>query len=231
MCLALQELLRREIPLAGQMEVVVDGFDDSGLRLSMPLGPNRNPHQTAFAGSLNALCTLAGWAMTHLLLDDLEAAGSTVIRRSSIKFHAPVQTERVVARCLATPTADMAHFAEMLVEKGQAKLDHVVQVEDAEGDRPAVLFAGSYVVTAAGALDATMAVAAIFHYQSVTYRHDRVRQYGATRRLFRQGHRRHKSFKRMDLRLHEPFWRRTCSPSSQRESRRRHVGGVCGLNE
>lgn len=146
-CRTLGDLLRREIPLSGQMGVTVDGLDRSGLWLSMPLEPNRNPHQTAFAGSLNALCTLAGWAMTHLLLEELSLSGSTVIRRSSIKYHEPVQSERVVAHCLATPTADREHFAEMLVEKGQAKLDHVVQINGDNEDKPAVLFAGSYVVT------------------------------------------------------------------------------------
>ena len=29
--------------------------------MRLPLGPNRNHQQTAFAGSLNALCTIAGW--------------------------------------------------------------------------------------------------------------------------------------------------------------------------
>ena len=146
-CRALESLLRREIPLAEQMEVTVDGYDTDGLRLSMPLAPNRNPHQTAFAGSLNALCTLAGWAMTYLLLEEISAVGSTVIRRSSIKYHAPVQSDRVVAHCLATPASDLAHFAEMLAEKGQSKLDHAVRIESDDPDRPAVLFGGSYVVT------------------------------------------------------------------------------------
>lgn len=144
----LESLLRTEIPIAAQMEVAVDRIGPGGLWLSMPLAPNRNPHQTAFAGSLNSLCTLSGWAMSHLLLERLGIVGSTVLRRSSIKYHEPVESDRVVACCLPPRDADWEHFVEMLPEKGQAKLDLVVEVAGSGADRPAVLFAGNYVVTA-----------------------------------------------------------------------------------
>ncbi len=143
---ALEAILANEIPLSAQMGVSVDSYDSTGLAVSMPLEPNRNPHQTAFAGSLNALCTIAGWGMTHLLLDSLGRRGSTVIRRSSIKYREPVQSDRVQAVCLPVSATDLAYFGEMLLEKGQAKLDHFVQIEGEKPARPAVLFAGSYVV-------------------------------------------------------------------------------------
>ena len=142
---ALAEFLREEIPLLVQMGVTVDAFDEKGLTVSMPLGPNRNLHQTAFAGSLNALCTVAGWGMTHLLLERLGYSGSTVIRRSSIKYHEPVQTPRITAICLAPSESDVAYFAEMLAAKGQAKLDYAVQSPGPTPEQPAVLFSGSYV--------------------------------------------------------------------------------------
>ncbi|QDT67530.1 Putative thioesterase (yiiD_Cterm) [Planctomycetes bacterium MalM25] len=144
-CRRVEELVRAEIPLSAQMEVGVDRLNPEGLWLSMPLEPNLNPHQTAFAGSLNALCTLAGWAMTHLLLEQLGVSGSTVLRRSSVKYREPVESPRVVAHCLPPREADWTHFAEMLRVKGQAKLDHVVEIAGANEKRPAVLFAGSYV--------------------------------------------------------------------------------------
>lgn len=143
---ALAKFLAEEIPLSTPMGVTIDALDECGLTVSMPLAPNRNPHQTAFAGSLNALCTIAGWGMTHLLLDRLGMTGSTVIRRSSIKYQEPIHSPRVTAVCLTTPEADLAYFAEMLREKGQAKLDHVVQSPGPDAERPAVLFSGSYVV-------------------------------------------------------------------------------------
>lgn len=144
--IGLGKTLEQAIPLSAQMGVRVDAYDAKGLTVSMPLEPNRNPHQTAFAGSLNALCTIAGWGMTHLLLENLGHRGSTVIRRSSIKYREPVQTERVQATCLPVSETDLLYFSEMLLEKGQAKLDHFVQIEGETAERAAVLFAGSYVV-------------------------------------------------------------------------------------
>ncbi len=148
--LELQSLLRTEIPIAAQMDVAVDKIAPQGLWLSIPLAPNRNPHQTAFAGSLNSLCVLAGWAMSHLLLEQLGLEGTTVLRRSSIKYHEPVDSPRVVAWCLPPRPADWEHFVEMLPEKGQAKLDLVVEIAGSVSDRPAVLFAGNYVVLGDG---------------------------------------------------------------------------------
>ena len=149
-CRRVEALVRAEIPLSAQMEVAVERLSGEGLWLSMPLAPNLNPHQTAFAGSLNALCTLAGWAMTHLLLEQLGESGSTVLRRSSIKYREPVEADRVVAHCLPPREADWAHFAEMLRVKGQGKLDHVVEIAGSAEKRPAVLFGGSYVAARKG---------------------------------------------------------------------------------
>jgi len=150
----LQSVLDREIPMCAQMGIRVESQDQRGLCVSMPLGQNRNHQQTAFAGSLNALCTIAGWGATYLQLKRLAAEGVIVIRRSAIKYHRPASTSRIVACCLAPAEKDQLYFAEMLSEKGQAKLDLVVEIagepDAANHDRPAVSFHGSYVVMPPG---------------------------------------------------------------------------------
>jgi thioesterase domain-containing protein len=141
----LQGMLEREIPMCAQMGIRVAGFDEGRLAVSLPLELNRNHQQTAFAGSLNALCTIAGWGTMYLLLRRLDSAGNIVIRRSSIKYHLPVVATEVVARCLPVDPIATGHFAEMLLEKGQAKFD--LKVEILGDDRAAVSFSGSYVVS------------------------------------------------------------------------------------
>jgi thioesterase domain-containing protein len=140
----LQATLDREIPMCAQMGIRVHGNGDHGLVMRLPLGPNRNHQQTAFAGSLNALCTIAGWSFVYLLLRELNRSGSIVIRRSSIRYHEPVTSSDILARCLPIPQDARQYFLEMLDEKGQAKLDLVVEIPGSDG--PAVLFSGSYVV-------------------------------------------------------------------------------------
>lgn len=141
----LQQVLERDIPMCAQMGMQVSEFKQGQLAVSMPLENNHNHQQTAFAGSLNALCTIAGWGTMYLLLRRLETTGNIVIRRSNIKYHRPVATSRVTARCLPIDPLAEQHFAEMYAEKGQAKLDLAVEI--AGENRPAVTFTGSYVVT------------------------------------------------------------------------------------
>jgi thioesterase domain-containing protein len=140
----LQATLEREIPMSAQMGIRVHKVDADGLVMRFPLSPNRNHQQTAFAGSLNALCTIAGWSSVFLLLKESGRRGSIVIRRSTIKYQEPVNSPEVFARCHPVPPDEQKYFLEMLDDKGQAKLD--LSVEIAGKDQTAVLFGGSYVV-------------------------------------------------------------------------------------
>jgi thioesterase domain-containing protein len=146
----LQATLEREIPMSAQMGIRVHNGGADGLVMRLPLVPNRNHQQTAFAGSLNALCTIAGWGSVYLLLRELGRRGNIVIRRSSIKYQEPVTSSEIYARCQPIPAAARQYFLEMLDDKGQAKLDLTVEVPGSDG--PAVLFSGSYVVLPVGSL-------------------------------------------------------------------------------
>ena len=145
---ALQAILEDEIPICRQMGIAVHAGDDDGLVLRMPLVPNLNHQQTAFAGSLNALCTIAGWGSVFLLLKDLGRNGMIVIRRSTIRYHEPVTLADVMARALPVATEARQYFLEMLDDKKQAKLDLTVEIAGTE--RTLVSFGGSYVVVQDG---------------------------------------------------------------------------------
>ncbi len=140
----LQATLEREIPMSAQMGIRVHDGGADGLVMGLPLNPNRNHQQTAFAGSLNALCTITGWGSIYLLLRQLGRRGNIVIRRSTIKYLAPVTTPEIFARCQPINPVARQYFLEMLDDKGQGKLDLAVEVAGGEG--PAVSFNGSYVV-------------------------------------------------------------------------------------
>jgi thioesterase domain-containing protein len=145
----LQATLEREIPMCRQMGICVHTGGPSGLVMRLPLSPNRNHQQTAFAGSLNAVCTIAGWGSVFLLLKELHREGAIVIRRSSIKYHEPVNSAEIYAHCQPIDDAARQYFLEMLDEKKQAKLDLTVEI--GPHGEPAVLFSGSYVVMQNGA--------------------------------------------------------------------------------
>ena len=140
----LQSMLEREIPMCTLMGICVHHGGPDGLVMRLPLDRNRNHQKTAFAGSLNALCTIAGWGSVYLLLKELNRCGSIVIRRSSIRYQEPVSTSQILARCLPVSAEARQYFLEMLDDKGQAKLELSVEIPGVEG--PAVSFSGSYVV-------------------------------------------------------------------------------------
>lgn len=142
----LQEMLDREIPICQAMGITVHSVGRNGLTMQMPLDLNINHQKTAFAGSLNALCTIAGWGTVVLLARPQCPTGGIVIRRSFIRYLEPVESPLILATCTLAPVDELDYFLEMLHEKGRAKLDLRTVIAGKNG--PAVIFNGSYVVIA-----------------------------------------------------------------------------------
>jgi thioesterase domain-containing protein len=143
LCAELETTWHREIPLAAAMSVAVAGYDGKTLAVRAPLGPNRNLHGTAFAGSLFSVCVLAGWGATWLALREQGLGGLIVVADSTIRYRKGVVT--VLCRC--TPDPDNVRVAlEQFAAKGRASVDLVCTIDS--DDKPAVTFTGKYVVQA-----------------------------------------------------------------------------------
>ncbi len=140
----LEKTLAREMPICTAMGIEVAPWQDERLAMRMPLDVNRNHQYSAFAGSLNALCTIVGWGTIFLLLSREGLAGNIVIRRSKIRYFRPVRSEEIVARSLPAEPEELAYFFELLRSKGKSKLDLSTEICDDQG--PLVTFKGSYVV-------------------------------------------------------------------------------------
>jgi thioesterase domain-containing protein len=140
----LQQTLNREMPITIPMGLRARSWDGVRLSMEMPLEPNRNHQYSAFAGSLNALCTATGWGTVLLLLESQGMSGNIVIRRSSIRYHRPVRTPLFIASSLPPSGQALEYFYELQKFKGRTKIDISVEIADEEG--PYVTFSGSYVV-------------------------------------------------------------------------------------
>jgi thioesterase domain-containing protein len=140
----LQQTLNREMPITTPMGLRARSWDGVRLAMEMPLEPNRNHQYSAFAGSLNALCTATGWGTVFLLLESQGMSGNIVIRRSSIRYHRPVRTPLFIATNLPPSGQALEYFYELQKFKGRTKID--ISVEIADGEGPYVTFSGSYVV-------------------------------------------------------------------------------------
>jgi thioesterase domain-containing protein len=140
----LQETLAAEMPICTPMGIRAVKWDGRRLAMQMPLSPNRNHQYSAFAGSLNALCTIVGWGTVFLMLHHQGLAGNIVIRRSQIRYLRPVRSELIVAQGLPIDAEAEEFFFELLRSHGASKID--VSTDIADGDGPLVSFHGSYVV-------------------------------------------------------------------------------------
>jgi len=140
----LQETLRVEMPICEAMQIEPVAWDGAQLAMQMPLRPNRNHQDTAFAGSLSALCTIVGWGTLFLQLLSRDLPGNILIRRGAIRYLRPVKSPEIVARSLPLASDDLDYFLELLASKGRSKIDVSAEIADADG--ALVTFHGSYVV-------------------------------------------------------------------------------------
>lgn len=139
---ALRAKLKAEMPVTRHLGVEVVGRRGGALVLRAPLAANINHKGTAFAGSLNALATLAGWSTVWLLLRGAGIAAHVVIQDSSVHYERPVATD-FAARCAAPDAAAVERLVESVRRRGRGRIQLAVTVRDAAGD--AVRFSGRYV--------------------------------------------------------------------------------------
>jgi thioesterase domain-containing protein len=140
----LEATLHQQIPLSRAMQVRSVAYGPSGLTLAAPLAPNRNHAASAFAGSLNALLTLAGWGLLGLLLEEAQIRASVVIQDSSIRYVRPVGAD-LMARCGMPAPAELARFLAALRRRGAARI--ALEAQIGPDDAPAVQLSGRYVAT------------------------------------------------------------------------------------
>jgi thioesterase domain-containing protein len=138
----LERTLHEDIPITKQLGIRVLEYEADTLALKAPLDANINHKGTAFAGSIYAVATLAGWGLIWLLLREAEIAARIVIQESSIRYRHPI-TQDMVATCSKPSPARLEQFFVMLRRKGIARLELQTQIK--EGGQTAVEFNGRYV--------------------------------------------------------------------------------------
>lgn len=128
----LDDFFAEHIPLTQAMGLHVAGRDALGLRLAAPLAPNRNDKGTAFAGSLATIVTLAGWALTTLVLreagyDDAQVA----VGHATTDYRRPVRTG-LLAECRQPPADEVEAFLAAFREHGRARWQLEIVLKDGE---------------------------------------------------------------------------------------------------
>jgi thioesterase domain-containing protein len=144
---ALRGKLATEIPVTQHLGVEVVRADAEGLWLSAPLRRNVNHEGTAFAGSINAVATLAGWGWTWLMLRRRNMDAHVVLQDSTIRYLLPIDGD-FAAHCVAAGGDRFDRFLRALERHGKGRL--ALRVEVRVADRTVATFEGRYVALAEG---------------------------------------------------------------------------------
>lgn len=126
----LTQLLQSEIPLCQFMQLTVSDLAAQNIRTHAPLQPNRNMHQTGFAGSLYALAVATGWALVHFKMTSDRAEGLLVVKKATIHYKRPVTSDIELHAELSDQQASDSVKAQLEVE-GKAEFPLKIWIESA----------------------------------------------------------------------------------------------------
>lgn len=143
---ALEAVLHRDIPLTREMGIKVLTWQESQLRLHLPLAPNVNHKNTLFGGSLYCGAVLAGWGWLYLRLKDAGVDdGHIVIQDGQISYPLPV-TRDGIAICDSPDEASWEKFLKLYQRRGRARLVLHTRIVADGSEETAVEFVGQFVL-------------------------------------------------------------------------------------
>lgn len=145
---ALLRALHDDLPITRHLGIRVASASLESVALVAPLAPNRNHRGTAFAGSVNALATLAGWSWLWLFIRAERLAAQAVIQDSAIRYTRPIGSDFTATTAVPSAAA-IARLLAALGKSGRGRIALEVSVADDSG--PAAQFSGRYVLERAGA--------------------------------------------------------------------------------
>jgi thioesterase domain-containing protein len=137
----INDYLLRYVPLFQAMQARLVRYDAAGLGMVAPLAPNINDKGIAFGGSMAAIASLTGWALTRITLEEQGETAEIVITDSTLKFLRPVRGE-IVTECARPDAATVASFIQSYRQRGKARWSVEVLIRT-EGD-VAMTFNGQY---------------------------------------------------------------------------------------
>ena len=139
----INDYLNRHVPLFQAMQARLERCDDAGLTMQAPLAPNINDKGIAFGGSMAAIASLTGWALTRITLREHGETAEIFITDSSLKFLRPVRGE-IATECARPDPAVTARFIDSYRQRGKARWS--IEVVIRAGGEPAMTFTGQYVI-------------------------------------------------------------------------------------
>ncbi len=138
----LQQMLVREMPVSQRLGFSIEDVTSAAVTLRAEFDLNRNHQGSAFAGSVNALATLAGWAVVWLTLQEAGMAANAVLQDSEIRYLEPIMTD-FTATCSFPLASVRASLLDSVARHRRGRV--LVQVDVMAAGRTVARFHGRYV--------------------------------------------------------------------------------------
>lgn len=138
----LTEFMAQHLPIAADLGLQLDSYENRKLVLSAPLQPNINDKATAFGGSIYCVSVMSCWGMVYLkAIEHGIAKPNVVVSHGEIDYYRPVGGD-IVATCLLDNKNQFDSFFESYQESGKAKIALCSTI--GEPDKPIVKFSGRF---------------------------------------------------------------------------------------
>lgn len=129
---ALVDRIRHEMPLTAAMRLRVADCDDESLMLAVPLAPNINDKETAFAGSITSLGCITGWALLTLWAEREIGPCQVAIFDAHFAFRKPLRGDFTASVSLPVPE-DLKTLKNAVAKRGRGRITLRVTLTDADG--------------------------------------------------------------------------------------------------
>jgi thioesterase domain-containing protein len=115
-----QSFIRKSVPLSGKMGLQVLSNSKKGVRLKLPLKPNRNHLGTGFGGSQMGAQAISCWVYLVELLRRHRVKGQIVLKTCESEFVGPVRGDADVL-CRGLSLSDEKKLITSLLKNGRAR--------------------------------------------------------------------------------------------------------------
>lgn len=85
-----EQWIRKTIPQLEYQQWKLVSFSQEGVECEAPLEPNRNIHQTAFAGSISSLMIICGWLQVQAWTEKFCPDAKIVLKSFELDYRRPV---------------------------------------------------------------------------------------------------------------------------------------------
>jgi thioesterase domain-containing protein len=122
-----ENLVRKEIPITKALDIRIENLTENSIRVTAPFEANKNIHNTAFAGSIYTVGTIAGWSLVNSIALKHELQGSVVLAKAEIQYKKPINGD-IIARCSVSETPVLESFIQSFQRKKRARINLNIEV-------------------------------------------------------------------------------------------------------